>query len=285
MTGITILTDSVACLVPEVRSRLGIGVVGICITLDGTLYHEGVDLTAEEFYAQFTDELDHKTVSPSVGDWYEAMQKAIDAGAAGLLVVTLAAPLSSTYDSARTAAKPMAVPTVVVDSKTAAAAEGLFVRRLAEEARAGMTLDGLVARAERLRGSYHLEFVLDGLRRLASSGRMPATMARFGDAVDVKLLLTLGPDGDVRLLGVVRGIHRGIDRIYRRVLSAFPPGTPGRAVVSHALLEDEAQQLATRLRSARPELEVEIALFTPVMGASTGPIVGVASEDPAVSGG
>ncbi|MBX7431864.1 DegV family protein [Mycobacterium sp. Y57] len=284
MTGVTVLTDSVACLSPEVRSRLGIGVVGICINLHGTLYHEGVDLTAEEFYAQFTDEIDHKTASPSVGDWYEAMQHAIDAGADGVLVVTLAGKLSSTYDSARNAAKLMRVPTVVMDSKTAAAAEGLFVRRLAEEARAGLTLDELVTRAERRRGGYHLEFVLKGLRRLARSGRMPASMARFGDAVDVKLLLTLGADGNVRLLGVVRGMHRGIDRIYRRVLSAFPPGSPGRVVVSHALLDDDAKRLAARLCSARPELEVEVALFTPVMGASTGPIIGVAWEDPALTG-
>jgi DegV family protein with EDD domain len=282
---VAVLTDSVACLSPELRSRLGIRVLGICIVLDSTVYHEGVDLTAEEFYARLDETISHKTAAPSVGDWYEVMQQAVDAGAESLLVVTLALKLSSTYDSARAAARLMSVPTVVVDSRTAAAAQGLYVRRLAEEALAGATLDQLVERAERRRGSYHLEFVLEGLRRLAHSGRMPPVMARLGDAIDLKPMLTLGPQGEVRPAAAVRGMRSGIDRVYRRVLAAFPAATPGRAVVSHALLADDAERLAARLRAQRPELEVDVALFSPVMGASTGPIIGVAWEDPALMAG
>ncbi len=280
--GVAVLTDSVACLSPEMRSRLGIGMAGICIILDGTSYRESIDLTAEEFYARMGETISHKTASPSVGDWLEVMQGATEAGAEGLLVVTLARALSSTNDSARAAAELAPVPAVVVDSSTAAAAQGLFVRRLAEEAQSGATLEQLAERAEHRRGSYHLEFVLEGLRRLAYSGRLPGAVARLGDAVDLKPMLTLGPRGDVRITGAVRGIDRGIERIHRRVLEAFPRGAPGRAVVTHALLDDHARRLAEQLGAERPELDVDIALFSPVMGASTGPIVGVAWEDPAL---
>jgi DegV family protein with EDD domain len=280
---VAVITDSVACLSPERRSRLGIGMVGICIMLDDTMYHDGVDLTAEEFYARMGETITHKTASPSVGDWLEVMQAAVDHGADGLLVVTLPHRLSSTYDSARAAAKEVSVPAVVVDSKTVAAAEGLYVRRLAEDAKAGAGLDELVERAERRRGSYHLYFVPEGLRRLAYSGRMPSALARFGDAIDLKPMLTLGPEAEIRPVGAVRGMGRGIERIYRRVLSAFPHDAPGRAVVSHALLEDDAHRLSDRLMAHRRELEVEIALFSPVMAASIGPIIGVAWEDPALT--
>jgi DegV family protein with EDD domain len=230
---VTVLTDSVACLSPELRTRLGIG-----------------------------------------------MQAAVDAGADGLLGATLPARLSTTFDSARAAARIVDVPAAVVDSKTVAAAQGLYVRRLAEEALDGADLDELVRRAEERRGSYRLEFVLEGLRRLAYSGRMPSALARFGDAIDVKPMLTMGPEAEVRPIGAVRGIRRGIDRIHQRMLTAFPEHTPGRAVVSHALLDEDARQLAERLRADRPELEIDIALFTPVMAASIGPIIGVAWEDP-----
>lgn len=280
--GVAVLTDSVACLSPETRSRLGIGMVGICIILDGTAYRESIDLTAEEFYARMGETISHQTASPSVGDWLEVMREAVDAGADGLLVVTLAAVLSSTYNSARAAAELASVPAVVVDSHSAAAAQGLLVRRLAEEARDGATLEQLVERAERRRGSYHLEFVLQGLQRLAHSGRMPTAMARLGDAVDLKPMLTLAPRGEVRPTGAVRGIERGVERIRHRVLQAFPPATPGRVVVTHALLDADARELAQQLRVDRPDLEVDIAIFSPVMGASTGPILGVAWEDPAL---
>lgn len=281
--GVMVLTDSVACLSPELRSHLGIGMVGISIILDGTTYHEGVDLTAEDFYARMDETISHKTASPTVGDWLAVMQQAVVDGADALLVVTLSPSLSSTFDSARAAAGLVGVPTEVVDSRTAAAAEGLLVRRLAEEAAAGASLELLVTRAERLRGSYHLELVLEGLARLAHSGRMPAAMARLGDAVDLKPMLSLGPTGEVRPGGAVRGMERGIERIRRRVLETFAPGRPGRVVVTHALMADDARMLAEWLRTERPDLDVDIALFSPVMGASTGPIIGVAWEDPDVA--
>ncbi|MGH3674512.1 MAG: DegV family protein [Mycobacterium sp.] len=282
MSTVTVLTDSVACLSPELRSRLGIGMVGICITLDGQLYHDGIDLRTEEFYARMGEAISHKTASPSVGDWLAVMQTAVDAGAGGLLVVTLAHRFSNTYDSARSAAKLVSVPAVVVDSRTVAAAQGLYVRRLAEDAAAGVTLDALVQRAHDRRGCYRLEFVLEGLSRVAATGRLPSTVARLGDAVEVKPMLTLGPRAEMRAIGVARGTRSGIERIYRRLLKVFPEATPGRVVVSHALMEDDAIGLADRLRSDRPELDVEVALFTPVMVASVGPIIGVAWEDPAL---
>jgi fatty acid-binding protein DegV len=69
---VTVLTDSVACLSPELRTRLGIGMVGIYITLDGRQYRDGVDLTAEEFYSRMGETISHKTAAPSVGDWLDA---------------------------------------------------------------------------------------------------------------------------------------------------------------------------------------------------------------------
>ncbi|WP_102143726.1 DegV family protein [Mycobacterium hubeiense] len=280
---VTVITDSVACLSPQLRARLNIGMVGIILILDGTQYRDGVDLTAEEFYARLDDTISHKTAAPSVGDWLDVMAGAVDAGADGLLVVTLAQRLSSTFDSARAAARIVGVPAEVVDSKTAAAAEGLYVRRLAEEAHRGASLEVLVRNAESRRGSYRLEFVLEGLKRLAYTGRMPTSLAKFGDAIDVKPMLTFGPEAEVRPVGAVRGIRRGIERVYRRVLAVFPEGSPGRVVVSHALLDDDARQLAERIRIARPDVEVDIALFSPVMAASTGPVIGVAWEDPALT--
>ncbi len=282
MGPVRLVTDSPACLSPEVRARLGIEMVGIYLVLDGRTYRDSVDLTAEEFYPRLDEFEKHSTAAPPVADWLDAMNRAVAAGAGALLVITLARKLSSAYDAARLAAELLPVPAWVIDSKTAAAAEGLYVRRLAEEAQRGATLEQLVDRAERRRGSYSLELVIAGLRRLAASGRMPTAAARLGDAMDLKAMLSFDSEGAVRLAGAVRGMRRGVNRIHRRVLDVFPEGTPGRAVVTHALLADEAEELARRLCTERPELEVDVAVFSPVMGASTGPIVGVAWEDPSV---
>jgi DegV family protein with EDD domain len=283
MASVGIVTDSVACLPPETRSRLGIEMTGMYLVLDGHSYRDSVDLTAAEFFDRLGDTIDHKTAAPSVGDWLEAMERAVAAGAESVLVLTLPQKLSSTYDSARAAAELVSRPTVVIDSRTVAGAEGLYVRRLAEEAQAGATLEQLVERAERRRGSYSLEFALAGLERLAASGRMPSAVARIGDAADLKTVMTIDRNGGIRLAGAVRSMDRAVERLHRRVLDNFPPGVSGRVVTMHVLMADAAEELARRLRAERPELEVEVSIFSPVMGASTGPLLGVAWEDPSIA--
>ena len=282
MSSVTVVTDSVACLSPELCDRLGIGVVPLYLTLDGRTYRDNVDVTAAELFARMRDDDVHKTAAPAVGDWLEAMERGVAAGAQALLVVTVAHGVSGTYDAARSAAQLCTVPAAVVDSRTAASTQGLFVRRLAEIARLGPSLPELVARAERLRGSYFIEFVLAGLKRLAASGRMPAAAARIGDAVDVKAVLTFDESGAVHLAGAVHSMQRGAERLHRRILSVFPEATPGRVVVQHVLLDDEAHALAARLRAERPALEVDVAVFTPVMGVNTGALLGISWEAPSV---
>ena len=126
---VTVITDSVACLSPELRTRLGIALVGIPITIDGTQYRDGIDLTAEDFYARLDETISHKTAAPSVGDWLDVMQSAVDDGADGLLVLTLPGRLSGTFDSARAAARIIKTPVAVVDSKTVAAAPSWWSSR------------------------------------------------------------------------------------------------------------------------------------------------------------
>lgn len=285
MASVAVVTDSVACLSPGARAELGVGMVGIHIVLDGEEYRDSLDLDPADYFARMEEFSEHRTAAPSVGEWVQEFERMVGDGAQGLLVVTVAARLSGTYNSARLAADLAPVPTVVIDSKSASAAQHLMVRRLAEEARDGVSLDELAERAERRRDRYHLEFVLSGLDRLARSGRMPAAMARLGDAADVKPMLTLGETGEIRPTGGVRGLRRGVERLYRRALDGIPPGVPARAVVTHALLPDEADDLVGRLVTDRPEAEVDLAVFSPVMGANTGPIVGVGWEDPAVTSG
>ena len=284
MSSVTVVTDSVACLSPGLCARLGIEIVPLYLTLDGHTYRDNVDVTAAELFARMRDDDVHKTAAPAVGDWLEAMERAVAAGAQALLVVTVSHRVSGTDDAARSAAQLCSVPAAVIDSRTAASTQGLFVRRrlaeVAREARAGRNWSRWPGR---LRGSYFIEFVLAGLKRLAASGRMPAAAARIGDAVDVKAVLTFDESGAVHLAGAVRRHAPGGGAPAPPDPDRLPRGDAraGR-VVEHVLLDDEAQALAARLRDERPALEIDVALFTPVMGVNTGALIGISWEAPSV---
>lgn len=275
-----VVTDSIACLSKEVRDRYGIGFASIHLILDGTDYRDGVDISADEYYARLGEIIRHTTSSPSAGEWVEEMEKVLAKGFDELLVVTLSAELSMANDAARLAAGLVSARVEVVDSGTAAAAEGLMVRRLAELAADGMSLDDLVASAGRIRDRYHFLGVLSGLARLAHSGRMPGALARIGDSLSVKPIISLERGGAVHPAGIAHGLESGVEKVYRRVLEALPPDKAARATVTHALMGEAAEKLADRLRADRPGAAVDVVVFTPVMGASTGPIIGIAWEDP-----
>lgn len=281
MGRVGVVTDSIACLPDEFRKAHGIEFASIHLIMDGEDLRDGVDISAEEYFARMGDVINHTTSSPSPGEWLAEMEKSVTAGHDELLVVALSGKLSNSVDAARVAAELMPVRVEVVDTETAAAAEGLMVRRLSEMATEGMSLDDLVAAARRLTGHYHLVAVLSGLGRLAHSGRMPGALARIGDSLSLKPIIDLR-GGVVRPVGVARGLAAGVERITERVLAAVPPDRPFRATVTHALLEEEARKLVDRLRADRPSGAVDVVLFSPVMGASTGPIVGIAWEDPGI---
>lgn len=275
-----IVTDSVACLPGEVAGRLGIEVVPVHVILDGVEYRDGVDLAPDEAYAVLDRSSTYASAAPGVEEWYAAFERSVAAGHDSVVVVPVSRKLSSTFDSARLAASTAPVPVAVVDSGTATAAEGLLVQRLAELARRGRSPDDLVAIADESRRRYHFLGTIVDLGRIGRSGRMPAILTGFGDRVDLKPLLELRGDGVVHSRLVVHGFERAVARVVSQVLAAVPDRVEARIVVTHAGLAPDADRMAARISAARPAAEVSIAPFSPVMVANTGPIIGVAWEDP-----
>ena len=67
---IALVTDSASQLPPELAAEFGVRVAPILVTIDGVEYREGVDLTADDFWAQVSNgEVPEITTSqPSPGN-------------------------------------------------------------------------------------------------------------------------------------------------------------------------------------------------------------------------
>jgi len=125
---IAVVTDSVACVPPALARELGIHVIPLHVTLSGSPYLDGVDLTPTEFYRRFRESMTPPTTSqPSLGDFarlYARLGQEVD----GIVSIHLADSLSATVETARLAAEQASpVPVRVVNSGTATAAEGFVV--------------------------------------------------------------------------------------------------------------------------------------------------------------
>ncbi len=98
----------------------------------------------------------------------------------------------------------------IVDTKLASIAEGLLIFEAIRQLDNGLTARELADWAEEARYFVDCEFMVEDLEALRRGGRIPASVAVAGAALDVKPLLTIDIEGKLQLIGVARGRKKGI---------------------------------------------------------------------------
>jgi DegV family protein with EDD domain len=270
---VAIVSDSAASLTSDVADRHGVITVPMQLEIAGRPIAED-DVPLEELVAHLDEGV--LTSGPAPGAFAEAIDA--QSGENGVVVLTVADRLSSTYQSAVAAAKMSANPGMVrvVDTGTAAGAQGLVVLAAAEAARAGASLDEVAQRAEEVAGRVRLVAAVDQLTYLVRGGRLPARAAWAGSHLGMRVLFELR-SASIRPLRPVfsrNAVSRQILRTWRR--SRVPGGTLHVAAL-HALRSHEAEVLLAAVqREVEPAVSF-IGTFGPVMVAHTGPgVIGLA---------
>ena len=269
---IALLTDSASQMPLALADRLGVHVVPVSVTIDDVEYREGVDLTADDFYAKVGGSVALPTVTtsqPPASAFVAAFEERVAAGATHLLAVLVGSAYSGAVNSAEVAKRAITsrhpgVVISVVDSGTAsfgiscavwAAADVVNQRGSFEEAEAAA-----VERASRT-GSV---FMIDGTELAEQSGRFGAV--DLGSAVPV---LASGPDG-LSVLGEVQTVVDGVDLMVDELLSRAPRivAAIGRAAASTDPITDA---LVERLQGRAEVVELVEYRVGPSIAAHTGP--------------
>jgi DegV family protein with EDD domain len=269
---VAVVTDSAASLPGDVAGNAGVVVVPMWLTLGGESVHDG-ELSLEEITERVADGF--TTSGPTPGEFAQAIERA-DRGD-GVLVLTLSAEMSGTYGAAHLAAGLVEdVDVRVVDTGTAAGAQGLVVLAAAAAAAAGADLDEVEQTAKRASGEVRLVATLPSLEHLARGGRVPGAAAWAGRWLNLHPLFEFR-GGHVHPL---RPAH-GADAAHERVLTAWSrtvtPGATLHVAAMHALDEPEARRLLAEVRAEVEPATAFVGSFSPVMVAHTGPgLVGLA---------
>lgn len=298
MSRVAVVTDSAAALPPDVAARLGVHVVPLWLLIGGERHRDG-DLPLEAVVARFSEPI--STSAPSPGEYAEVMAQL--RGDGPVVALTVSERMSSSFEAAVLAAKLVAgdaarvvdaawrtgaasssvalgpgadgapaAEVVVVDTDTAAGAQGLVVQAAAEAAGQGADLATVLAVIERVVDRVRLVATVADLERLAASGRVPEAARRIGDRLGVQPLFEFR-HGRARPLRPAFSTAAARDRILRRcVADAPPPGPrPGRlhATVLHALDPEAAADLRRRVEALDPA-SCDTGPFSPVMVVHTG---------------
>jgi len=270
-----IVTDSVANLPAELVKRYDIGVVPLLVTFGLETFRDGVDISSAEFYHRLaTNKVVPKTSTPPIGDFIAVYTQAAQRAEA-VVAIHLVGTLSGTVNIARQAAALMDVPVYVLDSRTAAAAEGLVVLAAARAAQAGAKAEEVLAVARGVISRVRLLVMLDTLEYLWRGGRIGAAQAWFGMALRFKPIVALA-DGAVRPVERPRTRQRALARLVE-LMAEEVQHRPVHVAVTHATAPAEAEALYHRVAARFDCRELFITEFTPVMGAHAGPgVVGIA---------
>lgn len=278
----TVIVDSTTSLSLDQVGELPLTVVPLQLVLDGQTYHDGVDLTSDEFYHRIaTSHTKVQTAAPSPASFQEAFSKAADAGT-DVLCLTVSSKLSATYDAARTAVELAQESTTsqsihLMDSKTAGGAEALVALAAAQAAQDGKALDEVVQVASQTANRVYFVGVLESLKHLQRGGRVPRVASWAASLLNIKPVLAIWPgEGEVRMLARPRSKPRAMERVLN-VIDREGEGKPLHVIVMHAAVPEEATMLLARIRERFTCLETLSTALTPVIGAHTGPgLIGVA---------
>lgn len=266
-----VVLDSTADL-PDAQARhANWRVVHLYVRFGDDVYREYADLSPDEFYARLrTSPVPPQSSQPSPADFsgvYESL-----AGYERILCIVLTAKLSGTYESARVAAESTGDDRVVlIDSGVISGGTVILADAIQRRLERGTDDDEVQAVAERFRRERGLLFTVDTLDYLVRGGRVGRAAGLTGELLSVKPILTF-EDGEVAPLKRVRGRTKALAEL-ERIFEDSTRDDPGLHVgVGHADAADDAEQLARRIRDARPRSSLDILTpLGPVIGTHGGP--------------
>ncbi|MDO9065807.1 MAG: DegV family protein, partial [Chloroflexota bacterium] len=132
----------------------------------------------------------------------------------------------------------------------------------------GKSLPEVIKVAEEVINKVSLVAIVDTIRYVYRTGRIPKIAARVGSMLNIRPLFTVS-SGVPHFVGAVRNKERGIERLLNMMRDKV--GTKKvRAAVMHAYALDEAEKLKKRVSSEFDCVEIWVCEFSPIMGYSAG---------------
>jgi DegV family protein with EDD domain len=265
---VAVVTDSTTYVPEELLDRLGVKRVSLYVGWSGEMKRED-SYELDSFYKRLRESDDLPTTSqPSIGD-FEAVYEPLLRAGNDIVSIHIAASLSGTCESARSAAENLAElgRVEVVDAETGAGGLGCLVVTAAEAAERGEGTERVVELIGEARAGLDIWFCLDTLEYLRRGGRIGAAQALVGTALRIKPILTFGTE--ISPVGRVRTHTRAISRM-REYLDALQARGATDWIVQHAQSAEDAETLVEYGRSAFGTEPLFCTEVGPVLGAHLG---------------
>jgi DegV family protein with EDD domain len=223
------------------------------------------------------DRHDVTTSGPTPGEFEHAIKQRLqDDAVDAVLVCTIASTMSATHEAAVVGARASGGPVRVVDTTTAAGAQGLVVLAAAAAAERGDVIEEVEAVARDAIARVRLVAMVPNLDHLVRSGRVPNLAGWAGRRLGIAPLFEFR-DGGARPMRPALGADAALERIVARWRRTRVEGARLHVAALHARAEDVARGLLDTVAAEVEPATSFCASFGTVMVVHTGPgLVGLA---------
>ena len=208
-----IVTDSTSDITQLDAREKNIQVVPLRILFEDGEYHDGINISTEEFYNKLESaKVLPQTSQPSPEDFFKIFEKAKKNDEA-VLVITLSSSLSGTYQSATIAKNICEYEKIyIVDSQTVTLGLKVLVDYAISLRNDGKSIEETFEILEREKQNIRIFAAVDTLEYLKKGGRLSSAAALAGTLLNLKPIVKV-QDGAVSMAAKARGTNNSYSKI------------------------------------------------------------------------
>lgn len=269
---IAILVDSCCDVPKQFVEKYGMYVIPLKIIYKNKEYLDGVDITPEEVYQGLQDEIP-KTSLPSGETIVEMFDKIKADGYEKVIAVTLSSGLSGTNNMVNLlAADYEGLDFFVLDTKNIAVAGGYHAIQAARYIEEGMSFEKIQERLLKDIKNCKIFFVVSTLEYLQKGGRIGLVASLFGNALNLKPIISCNEDGIYYTVNKVRGRKQSISKTIDLALNYAQGHKRYNVAVCNGDAGEEAELIKKELLPKLTNMDLFVeGQISPALGVHTGP--------------
>lgn len=271
--GIAIVTDSTCDLPGEIIEKYGIHVVPVMLMVGNESYRDRVEITTQDFYRILETTTQKLSTSQPPAASFKKIYDLIAPEYDTIISIHLAEKLSGTIQGARMGSRgnQLSERIHIIDSKTTSASLGLIVAEAAELVEKNLSVDEIILRIQNSLNYARIFISIPTLKYVMRSGRLNRTKGILGTMLNLKPVISIGPDGSIIELAKVIGRKRVFRKTLRLAIEYAGSVKNPRLSVVHVLAKEKAEWYRDELRRIFRNAEIPIMDASPALGVHTGP--------------
>jgi len=194
-----------------------------------------------------------------------------------VLYLCLSSGLSSTYQSALLAKEELKEDYpeqdfYPIDSLAATGGMGVLAERAARNLKAGMSIEDNYNDIVKATANIRHWFMVEDLMYLKRGGRVSATTAVVGSALNIKPILKIDENGKLITIAKKRGSKAAMGELVELFKNTYDDCYKDDVIsIVHADAEEAAEELKGRILEVCPGATIRMGYLSPIIGAHTGP--------------